>query len=298
VILFEDNVPSPAVARSATLELHRAAAAGHQPPLLVLVDQEGGRVRRLKQLPPTRSPPQIGVGKASRRVAETQGRITGLALRRLGINVDLAPVADVPASISSFLRKRAFSRSPDVVSRLACGFAAGLRKERVAATLKHFPGLGRASHNTDFAPVTVRASAAALAADLAPYARCARGVSLVMVSSASYPALDIRRPAVLVRRTYRLLALTGFRGLTISDAFDSPAIAAQRRPLLSAVNAGADLLLFGQNEGGGRRAFSRLVMGARSGQLSRVRLQRAAERILAFKRRLPGAPGPDPPTGR
>jgi beta-N-acetylhexosaminidase len=286
VILFGENVPDVATTRAAVRALKGAAATGHQPPLLVMVDQEGGDVKRLATLPPALSPAQMGATDGPSSTARAQGLKTGRALRGLGINVDLAPVADVPDGPGSFLGTRAFSRTPAVVARAACGFAAGLGGAGVAGSLKHFPGLGRAPGNTDLAPVRIVADRHALTADLAAYRRCAADVPMVMVSSASYPALGIDGPAVLSPRTYRALAATGFRGITITDAFDTPAIANQTRPALTALTAGVDLLLYGVDEAGAQQAYARLVQDARSGGLPRSSLDAAARRILAFKRRL------------
>jgi beta-N-acetylhexosaminidase len=286
VILFGENVPTVAAARAAVRALRGAAAAGHQPSLLVMVDQEGGDVKRLAGLPPELSPAQMGATDGPESEARAQGLKTGRALRRLGVNVDLAPVADVPDGPGSFLGTRAFSGTPGVVARGACGFAAGLGSEGVAGSLKHFPGLGRARGNTDLKPVRVEARKSALMTDLAAYRRCGSTVPMVMVSSASYPALGIDGPAVLSLRTYRLLAATGFKGITITDAFDTPAIANQTRPALTALKAGVDLLLYGVDESGAQRAYARLLQDARSGGLRRSTLQVAARRILAFKRRL------------
>jgi beta-glucosidase-like glycosyl hydrolase len=91
---------------------------------------------------------------------------------------------------------------------------------------------------------------------------------------------------VLEPVAYDRLDALGFRGLTISDAFDTPAVARHRRPALRALRAGLDLLLYGQKEAGAQRAFRRLVDDARAGRLSRRELRRDARRILAFKRRL------------
>lgn len=283
VILFGDNVPTLAAARAAIRSLKRAAAAGRQPPLLVVIDQEGGEVNRLASLPPKISPAQMGAARGPQRKAEAEGLRTGRALRRLGVNVDLAPVADVPDGPRSFLGTRAFSAKRKVVARGACGFAAGLKRGGVAASLKHFPGLGRARANTDLRPVRVEASRPELRADLAAYERCAGAVPMVMISSASYPALGIERPAVLDSRTYRVLAATGFEGITISDAFDTPAIANQTRPALAALKAGVDLLLYGSEEAGAQRAYARLLSDARAGSLPRAALQETAHRILRFK---------------
>jgi len=289
VILFAENVPTPSAARRAVRSLQAAARSGGRPPLLIMIDQEGGKVRRLMSLPPHMSPAQMGTTPGPAATAESQGRRTGAALRRLGINVNLAPVADVPEQSTSFLGERAFSRSRDVVARAACGFATGLSATGVAPTLKHFPGLGRADGNTDLQAVEVTARRGTLLADLGAYERCAETVPLVMLSSASYPALGIRGPAVLDRRAYRLLKTTGFKGLTITDAFDTSAIAAHARPARRALAAGVDLLLYGRNEAGARLAYARLVADARAGHLSVRALRAEAERVIAFKQSLADA---------
>ncbi len=196
VILFADNVPSSAVTRRAVRQLIRAAVQGDRPRPLILVDQEGGDVKRLRQLPPDVSAAEVGASPSPYARALREGRKTGRALRRLGIDVDLAPVADVPDRASTFLGTRSYSRSPETVARAACGFAEGLQEERVSAALKHFPGLGRAVGNTDLEPVTIDATAAELEADLRSYERCGGDVDFVMLSSAAYPSLGIRRPAV------------------------------------------------------------------------------------------------------
>lgn len=284
VILFADNVPTSAVARRAVRRLVRAAEAGGRPRPFVLIDQEGGEVKRLPGLPPDRAASAIGASSSPYARAQAEGRKTGRALRRLGIDVDLAPVADVPGP-GSFLGTRAFSRSPDVVAQAACGFAEGLQSEGVSATLKHFPGLGRATGNTDFEAVDVTASAAILRAGFAAYRLCGSGVDFAMLSSAAYPALGIRRPAVLASQTYRLLRAQGFSGLTISDAFDTPAIERWDRPAFQAVRAGLDVLLYTAGEEPARIAFSRLLADVRGGRLRRERVEDAARRIVAFKTR-------------
>lgn len=254
--------------------------------MLILIDQEGGDVKRLPSLPPDRSPAEIGASQRPASDARDQGKRTASALAKLGINVDLAPVADVPFGAASFLGSRAFGASPTVVARAACGFLDGLRVGGVAGSLKHFPGLGRARGNTDLKPIRVDAGVAAIERDLAAYRRCAKRAPMVMISSASYPALGINRPAVLEKRTYGMLRDLGFRGVTISDAFDTPAIANQTRPALAAIKAGIDILLYGMEETGARLAFERLREDVRAGVLSRSSVTASAERVIAFKSRL------------
>jgi beta-N-acetylhexosaminidase len=154
VILFADNLTgSLATTRALTSELQRAAAQGGNPPLLIMTDEEGGELKRLPG-PPTLAPSQI----LSSAVALQQGRAAGQLLRSAGVNLDLAPVADVERQPGSFLGTRAFGSSPSAVAAHTCAFAAGLASQHVAYTLKHFPGLGRAAGNTDLEPVTILAA--------------------------------------------------------------------------------------------------------------------------------------------
>ena len=137
------------------------------------------------------------------------------------------------------------------------------------------------------------ASRGALEADLAAYKRCAPAVPLVMLSSAAYPALGIEQPAVLDRKAYELLAKTGFKGLTITDAFDTPSIAGHFRPARRALTAGVDLLLYGMNEAGAAAGVRAAARGRRANRLSRKTLRARAERIVAFKQQLAAAAEPD-----
>jgi beta-N-acetylhexosaminidase len=290
VILYQANVPSVASARRSIALLQQAAREGGQPDLLVLIDQEGGLVKRFPGLPPGLSAQAMGARPRPDATARRQGYATGRALRRIGVNVDLAPVVDVPDRRKTFLRSRAFAHRPAAVARAACAFATGLRRANVAATLKHFPGLGRARGDTDLEHVTITASRARLRADLAPYAECGAAGQLAMVSSATYPRLGIHRPAALSPRTYALLAEVGFRGLAITDAVDTPSYAGIERPDRLAVNAGADLLVFAHSPARADRAFHDLVADQRAGRLHPPGPTPSATRILALKTQLAQQP--------
>ena len=159
VILFGANITTKAALITLTRSLRAAARAGGQPTLLIAVDQEGGTIKRIPWAPPTLSPPEMGkIGKTS--VARGQGSSTGTALHGLGINVDFAPVADVPNSTSSFMYRqgRTFSFSSTTTAALSDAFASGLMSTGVLPSMKHFPGLGRATANTDRYVVTIKAS--------------------------------------------------------------------------------------------------------------------------------------------
>jgi beta-N-acetylhexosaminidase len=279
VILFADNVGSDAGTRRAIRRLQAAARDGGHPELLVMLDQEGGTVKRVRGAP---SRPAAAMTTAAR--ARREGLRTGRRLRGLGVTLNLAPVADVGRR-GSFLGTRAFGRSGSVVAARACAFADGLRRGGVGATLKHFPGLGHAPANTDDRRATVRAPLSVLRREQEPYRRCGRRpATLVMVSSATYTALDRRSPAVLARRTYAVdLPRVAGRALTISDDLETPAIRGRRAPARRAVNAGLDLLLYAGTESASASAYSGLLADVRAGRISRATIHRSAERIVGAK---------------
>ena len=284
VILFGANIASPGAARDLVGELQRAAAAGGNPPLLVAVDQEGGDVKRFVSLPPADS----AAGMAQRRSARREGERTARALRRVGVNLDLAPVADVPRTASSFLGTRAFGRSVAAVARSACAFSDGLRAGGVLPTLKHFPGLGAAGANTDFADVTIRASAAQIRAAYAPYRRCGKN-GLVMIANARYPRLTGAQPAVLSRATYtRELRSVGFTGVTISDDLQAAAVDPIADLATKSAVAGLDIALYAKTERAAARAFTQLERAVRDGRLTEEQVRASAARIRKLKEQLAG----------
>ncbi len=286
VILFADNIAGGAgEVRALTDTLQAAAGQGHNPPLLIMTDQEGGEVKRLPG-PPSLAASQMTAGA----IAFGQGQATGKVLRSAGVNLDLAPVADVERAAGSFLGSRSFGGSPSLVGRNACAFADGLASAHVAFTLKHFPGLGRAGGNTDVAPVAIAASSSGIRADYAAYRTCGTNpLGLVMVSSATYPTLTGPLPAVMSAATYERelpLAVPGGRPVTISDDLQTPAITSQASPARQAINAGLDLLMYAQTEEGSTAAYARLLGEARAGLLSAARVRAAYAAVTALKRRL------------
>ena len=284
VILFADNVAQPrAGIRRAVASLQRAARAGGRPKVLVMIDQEGGIVKRLP------GPP--GTSAAAMRAPGTEGQATGRMLSSLGITVDLAPVADV-AHRGTFLGSRAFGSTPRAVARGACAFADGLRRHGTAAALKHFPGLGYARVNTDDAPARIDVAPSALRRDYAAYRACGtKPGTLAMLSSAVYPRLTGSAPAVLSRAAYAELPRDGGWPVTISDALETPALANERTPARRALTAGLDLLLYANTEQGSATAYRVLLADARAGRIPRARIEQAAKRVLRLKAWLGGRPG-------
>jgi beta-N-acetylhexosaminidase len=290
VIIHGFNFSSEAQLRSIANELQQAAANGGQPPLLIAVDQEGGSVKTIASIPPTLSPPQMG-DLGSSDTARTQGRKTGSALLGLGINTDLAPVADVPASTASFIYQqgRTWSFSSRETSRLANAFALGLGDRGALATMKHFPGLGFARKNTDDFVVHISATKSQLAPGLRPYRHAvANGVPLVMLSNALYKAYDRSHAAGWSRAigTMLLRGDLGFHGVTITDSLDGAANSRgiPTNPLaLKAAKAGTDMLLLTGSEASSRSVFRTLLDAAQAGQIPHDRLTASFSRIKALK---------------
>lgn len=290
VVLFPpDGVSQKQVKRDVD-RLQRAAIEGGNPPLLVAVDQEGGEVRRFANEPPGIPPRALeNVGGAD--AARLEGRATGVFLKSVGVNVDLAPVLDVPENESSFIFLRAYSLEAQTVAALGRGFIRGLLLEDVAPTAKHFPGLGRAPSNTDVSFSTVSDERAFILDDLLPFeAAIDAGVPIVMVSSALYSALDgqvqaVRSQAVVNRL---LRGRLGFTGVVMSDDLEAEAIVSTVTPAeasLDAVRAGVDLLLFAETGGPTEQAASRIRKAAKRDDLSREELVAAYQRIVELKER-------------
>ncbi|MFN8216966.1 MAG: glycoside hydrolase family 3 N-terminal domain-containing protein [Solirubrobacterales bacterium] len=292
VVLFAESFPSRAAGRRLIAELQRIPRpAKLREPLLVMVDQEGGQVKRLAGAP-TASAREMG--ERGPAFSRRQGRRTAANLRQVGVNVDLAPVLDVarPDGVIA-ATERGFGSSAAAVAANAVPFAAGLEAGGVAATGKHFPGFGAARENTDFASQRIGLSKARLrAVDEVPFRRfIAAGGELVMLSTAIYPAFS-GKPAAFARplATGELRGRLGFEGVSLTDALQTAAVAdfgGPRKAALAAVRAGTDLLLFTDlsTAAAVRRA---LAARLRSGSLNRAEFEAAAQRVLDLRASLGG----------
>ena len=291
VIIFPAEGAADSEVRAAIAQVRAAARAGGVPPPLVATDQEGGIVKRFPQGPPFTSAPQLGAN-GDPAAAASAGADTGRFLRELGIDVDLAPVLDVPESSRDFIASRAFGQDPDTVTTIGGAFARGLRSGGVAATAKHFPGLGLATVNTDEATSVIGASAAELRSGLEPFERAIdSGVELVMVNSAIYPALGSEKPAAWSPQIVEglLRDRLGFGGVVITDDLESPAVSAVATPAQAAVaslTAGADIALFAQDPTPATAAYRMLLEKAREGSIPRSDLRASYQRIVSLKREL------------
>lgn len=269
--------------------LQEAAAKGGQPPLVVATDQEGGPVKRFINDPPLRAPYDLGrYGDPAD--ARLEGQAAGSFLAGLGINVDLAPVLDVPATSDSVISFRSFGEDAETVTRLGLAFAAGLKQEGVMATAKHFPGIGRSVLNTDFSPSQIDATRRELSEDLRPFeAAIRKDIGLVMVGNASYPELSDKGPAVLSPRIVEglLRERLGFEGVSISDDLQAGALSTTYDSAEAgerAARAGVDLLLFAGTLV--PEVHERLTRALALGRLDPDAARESCARVVALRERL------------
>jgi beta-N-acetylhexosaminidase len=282
VILMGANVRSAPQVRALTASLRAAARDGGRR-LLVMTDQEGGEMRRFRWAPPAASAEQLG--ERTEGAIRSTGRSTAKALERLGVDVDLAPVADIPGVPGSFIAAmdRGFSTNATRTAKDVTAFAAGLLDGGVAPTLKHFPGLGLATTSTDDAAVRITAPEEALASGLVPYRRAiAAGVApVVMVSNAAYTGYG-GQVAAWSPRVLTALTTLGFTGVTITDALEPLARThgvTLGQAAVRAARAGVDLLLCVGSERSTETVYDQLFAAARAGRLSRADLEQSAARI-------------------
>jgi beta-N-acetylhexosaminidase len=281
VVLLGNGWLTRRTAATVTAELQQAACTRGEP-LLIAVDQEGGIVRRLAWAPPTEAPDQM----TSTAVARSQAAGTAQALRSVGIDVDFAPVVDTPGSARNFLGSRAFSHSRTWNAQLGRAFVSGLQINGIAATAKHFPGLGLASGNTDNGRIVIRAAAWKLREGLLPFQSAVRaGVKLVMLSTAIYPKLDgSKRPAAFSSTIIDglLRKELGFTGVTVTDTLTAPAAERIPHTATRAMLAGSDLLIFGA-ESASERGYATLLADEADSTRLQSRLTQAATRVRALK---------------
>lgn len=261
-----------------------------------MTDQEGGEIRRLPG-EPTLSAKAIGASSNPASTAKSAGTGAGQNLLSYGLNVNLAPILGVYRAAGDFLDyyDRSFGMNASIVTTCTTAFIKAQQVTGVAATAKHFPGLGAATHsqNTDSVPVTITLSKSTLqTVDEAPYTSAiTAGVQLVMPSWAVYSAVDTL-PSGL--STYwlqtELRGRLGFTGVTISDAIEAGALSSygtNSQRAIKAATAGIDLILASaQDATQGSTITSAIASALTSGQLNATAAAAAVARITALRKSL------------
>jgi beta-N-acetylhexosaminidase len=279
VILFGRNGGDAPQWRNLTRSLQRPAKGR----ALIMVDQEGGDIRTLAYAGPVAGQALQGTPADVERTAQATGR----ELSGAGVNVNLAPVADVSRP-GSIMAARAFPGDAASVAEATEASVRGLTRAGVAATVKHFPGLGGATVNTDDAPATVPGEHGE---DLVPYhAAIDAGTPLIMASHALYPALDDRAIASQSKTIISglLREELGFDGVIVTDSMEAQAVLARSDVATAAersVEAGVDLILM-TGSASWNDVFPRLLARAKRDRAFRERVAESAARVLALKRSL------------
>jgi beta-N-acetylhexosaminidase len=298
VVLFARNIVSPEQVADLTAALQRWRG---ESPLLVAVDQEGGRVARFGP-PFTVFPGNGALGRAGDvALAERVGRVLGTELRAVGVTLNLAPVLDLRVGPENpVLGERCLGEDPASVAALGAALIRGMQGAGVAATAKHFPGHGGTAVDSHEALPVISAEAAWLTGTaLAPFrAAVAAAVAGIMTAHVCYPALDQDLPATLSPRILGLLRQDlRFGGVAISDDLLMGAIARTwpvEEAAVLALEAGADAVLLSGNPAAQARALAAVEAAFSAGRLPAGRLAEAATRWQALRRRV-APPRPLPP---
>lgn len=249
IVLFGRNIESPDQFQALIRDIKQISS---EPPLM-LIDQEGGRVDRLRSLiPGYPGAAQFERVHDSVNLAREFGEAIGLALRFFDIEVDLAPVVDIAREPEAKgLERRCFGRDANAVIDRAGAFIEGLHAKGVAASLKHFPGLGYGGGDPHYgASVVDQPLEVILAEDLVPFVQLGNVAKSVMISHSSYPQIDEEdRPATLSERmaTDMLRRVAQFEGLAFSDDMEMHAVSdlgPYEEVAERAIMAGNDVLLF------------------------------------------------------
>jgi len=299
VMLFRPNIESPAQVAALVQALRRASPANA--PLMVSVDQEGGRVQRLRS--PLTVWPDMARVAAAGDVQRTRavGRALGAELAALGISWNFAPVLDVHTNPQNpVIGNRSFGTRADVATDHALAFWRGLHDAGVLACGKHFPGHGDTQADSHLELPTVAQDEDRLrAVELAPFAAAARaGIEAMMTAHVVYPAWDPTLPATLSRRIAHgiLRDELGFAGMLVSDDLGMRAVA-DRFPVealvVEGLLAGIDHFLIREPEERQARGYQALVQAGEARAEVRRRIEESAGRVAQFKSKL-GVPMPAP----
>ena len=296
VILFARNLGDLSEIAALTRSLHAATPPG-DPPIIVSIDQEGGRVQRIRA-PMTVWPAMARVGAAGDEAFTTAiGEALGAELAAFGFNLDYAPVLDVHTNPSNpIIGDRAFGAEPAIAASQALAFWTGLERAGVRGCGKHFPGHGDTATDSHLELPHVDHDEARLrAVELSPFAAAAKaGVPMLMTAHVVYPAIDAR-PATMSHRwlTTILRLELGYRGVIVSDDLDMKAVA-ERFPVeetaTTSLLAGVDSFLACRDPEIQTRAEQAIDRLAATDAAARARLEESAARMWSFRKTLRGAP--------
>ena len=295
LILFDRNIQDPVQVAGLCRDIQDLAMRRHGLPILLAVDQEGGRVARLRK-PFTLFPGNSAIGRDQNpeQMAIEFAQVTGREMRLVGLNMNMAPVIDVQrGDLEDHLVGRTFGKDPGKVALLGEIVIRTLQENGVMAVAKHFPGLGRAAidPHLDLPRIDVDMEEIETI-NLPPFkAAIDARVTGIMSSHSLYPALDPEHPATLspLVMTELLREKMGFGGIILSDDLEMGAIAKQwgvAAGALRAFEAGVDVLLMCKEQEHVLESLDLIRGRILNGEMPFQRLQQSFEKIGEIRMRL------------
>jgi beta-N-acetylhexosaminidase len=294
-ILFKRNVSTP----EQTAELCRQVKGIAGRPFLLAVDQEGGRVARLRGGPFTAIPPMREIGASGdEALAERTGRLLAYEVSAMGFDWDFAPVVDVDTNPKNpVIGDRSFGRTPELVARMGVALARGLEAGGIISCAKHFPGHGDTMEDSHLdLPKLPHGMDRLRAVELVPFGAYAKaGLAAVMTAHVIFEALDPEVPATMSAKVLRLLREElGFSGVLVSDDLEMKAIADHYgigNAAVRGTQAGVDLFLVCHKAERQREAIESIVKAVEDGRIPRSRIDEANARLDVLERRFAHPPG-------
>ena len=288
-ILFSDNIESYEQTTKLIDDINSTADI----PMFISIDQEGGRVARIKKLSDTEvtiipSMYKLGLTK-DEELAYEVGKVVGEELRALNINMDFAPVLDIYSNPeNTVIGDRAFGSTAELVSNMALSFSQGLESTGVISVYKHFPGHGDTyedSHNT--LPIITKTKEELMELELIPFKDAIEiGADVIMVGHLAIPSIaGNSTPASLSKEviTELLKKELGFNGIVITDALNMGALTEQyteEEIYINAINAGIDILLMPEFD---NETIEIILKGVEEGTIKVEEINDSVEKILELK---------------
>ncbi len=299
VVLFARNVESPRQLAQLNADLQRTVKANGDPSLMISIDQEGGRVARLRKeagFAEFPSAQTVGASSDPTGTARQIARAMAVEMKVAGINMDLAPVLDVNNNPANpVINDRSFGADPALVAACGVAFIEALQAEGILAVGKHFPGHGDVTVDSHVAlPVVPHDRARLKAIEFVPFKAAIRaGVAGIMSAHIAFPAIDStpNLAATLSRKvmTDLLRDEMNFAGIRMTDSLEMGALQSSGYPVplaaVTALKAGADMLLFNCGHALNHQAHAALVDAVRRGEIPAARLDDAVRRVLIAKER-------------
>ena len=293
-IIFTRNIESEDQLVALNSNIKRVSTAQLGIPAFIAIDQEGGKVLRIKNFG-TVLPGNMNLGATrSSTLSFLAGKLTAIDLEMLGINMNLAPVIDVNSNArNEVIGVRSFGDDPDMVATLGAAYISGIQSRRVSATAKHFPGHGNTTGDSHFeTPVLDRSVQALNDVDLKPFVSAIDdGVDAIMTAHIAVPSIDpSKRPATLSSKiiTGLLREQMGYNGLVISDDMEMRAVTGDEgigKATVEAIQAGCDVITIVWTDSAKKESYKALLTAVKKGSISEQRINESVKRILTVKLR-------------